>query len=857
MLTDDQERSLYESMQAIGLAPKDRQKLFSSLRDGKITRYQVEDDKSGSLNGACVVYQNSDKPAGWFWTYKNEEKQIWTSFAADTLSDAEKQAWKAKQREIDQARQLEQQKVWAENKQKVVYLLKKSGVASNKHPYLQKKQVRSYGLRQLKESLVVPVRNGAGDVISAQFITAAGDKRFKTGAQVKGGYFAIGQPVSVLLICEGYATGASLHEATGYAVAIAFDAGNLLPVAKVLREKLGDVITIIVCADNDVAKERNTGLINAQVCAEQVGGLLVYPEFQDQKIEGKIPTDFNDLHCLFGLDAVKTVVNAVLQPAAPVSHAPQAEQRPAGVVKNKQYFLELIENSDDFDYLTETLLKEISLTCELKAPLVEFLISQIAKKCETTKAALMDEVKSMRAESGANALYASDDSVIAELNREHAVLPIGGKTVIMNREWDPVLQKKFFTFSGRTDFELKYLNRRLLYQGDELSHAEYWLKHPDRAQYRGVVFSPEEELPGYLNYWQGWGIEASDMTFQEATHACFAYLDFVVDVICSNDQVLFDYLMNWCAHLVQYPANLPETALVFRGREGIGKNSFVDPLEQIVGREHSLMLTQMSQITGRFSGHLSNALLVFCNESVWGGDKSAQGVLKSMITDKIQPVEYKGKDLTQVKSFKRCIFATNETWAVPRGPDDRRYVIVDVSDKRKGDTAFFRDLKNAMANGGSAALFRYLQLRNIEGWHPRQIPEHILIKGWEMKVLSSNSVARWWLDILQHGYVYEDKDTYSDESRFVWPDKCQIKVIEHSYLKHCDNYKVNHPEHISIIGKALHDWGLTTCRPANKTGPRPLFYKFPELDKARELFSQRWGIPESYWGVHEDGNAFA
>ena len=72
---------------------------------------------------------------------------------------------------------------------------------------------------------------------SLQFISREGDKRFLIGGRVSGCYFPIGKPDGALCIAEGYATGASIHEATGTAVAVAFNAGNLLPVASALRAK--------------------------------------------------------------------------------------------------------------------------------------------------------------------------------------------------------------------------------------------------------------------------------------------------------------------------------------------------------------------------------------------------------------------------------------------------------------------------------------------------------------------------------------------------------------------------------------------------------------------------------------------
>jgi putative DNA primase/helicase len=94
------------------------------------------------------------------------------------------------------------------------------------------------------------MRDMAGILHSLQTITPAGDKRFLFGGMVKGCYHSIGKPAGLLIVCEGYATGASIHECTGHAVAVAFNAGNLEPVAVALRAKYL-ALKIIIAADDD------------------------------------------------------------------------------------------------------------------------------------------------------------------------------------------------------------------------------------------------------------------------------------------------------------------------------------------------------------------------------------------------------------------------------------------------------------------------------------------------------------------------------------------------------------------------------------------------------------------------------
>lgn len=116
-----------------------------------------------------------------------------------------------------------------------------------------------------------------GKITSLQFINRDGEKRFLFGGE-KGGYL-IGkiQPGKPVCICEGFATGATIHEATGHAVIVAFDAGNMKKIASALRANKPDMV-IVLCADDD---ESGTGIRKATEAAQFVGGLVAMPVFSE------------------------------------------------------------------------------------------------------------------------------------------------------------------------------------------------------------------------------------------------------------------------------------------------------------------------------------------------------------------------------------------------------------------------------------------------------------------------------------------------------------------------------------------------------------------------------------------------
>ena len=176
------------------------------------------------------------------------------------------------------ARVVEQAAVHEQARAKAERLWQRALPANNSHPYLQRKHIAAIGIRRLRDMLLIPARDSGGVLHTLQFISPDGSKRFLSGGRIAGCYYAMGRPAGVLLLCEGYATGATLHQATGHAVAVAFNCGNLPAVARALRAKF-PMQRILVCADNDMRTPGNPGVTRAQEAARAVGGAVVVPRF--------------------------------------------------------------------------------------------------------------------------------------------------------------------------------------------------------------------------------------------------------------------------------------------------------------------------------------------------------------------------------------------------------------------------------------------------------------------------------------------------------------------------------------------------------------------------------------------------
>ncbi len=272
--------------------------------DGKLRRFSSSGKKTDDA-GWYVLYGDGI-PAGSYGDWRTGISQSWRADVGRALSPQEETAHQVRieamrrEREAEDARRHEAARRDAET-------VWQAAKPVTDHPYLTRKGVQSYGLRVGHDGrLIIPLRD-SGVIRSLQFIGPDGEKRFLTGGRVAGCYFSVGNPKDTAALCisEGVATGATLHEVTGYPVAIAFTAGNMLPVAKTLRAKFPD-LRLIVCGDDDYRTEGNPGLTKATEAARAVGGLLAVPDFGDHRPEGA--TDFNDMAQQFGAEAVRRVI---------------------------------------------------------------------------------------------------------------------------------------------------------------------------------------------------------------------------------------------------------------------------------------------------------------------------------------------------------------------------------------------------------------------------------------------------------------------------------------------------------------------------------------------------------------------
>ncbi len=575
-------------------------------------------------------------------------------------------------------------------------------------PYLVRKHVGAHGVRFSPSgngTLAVPMCDAAGRIWGLQIIR--GERRpgqlekeyWPKGLAKQGHYHLIGAPVpgGVALVAEGYATAATLHEATGLPVAVAFDASNLRPVAEALRGAHRN-LHLLICADDDYLQKcracgrrtpvaepacvhcgephgkTNPGVEAAKAAALAVGGAVCVPQFPFDR-EGKKLTDFNDLANApaGGPQLVQAQVVAAIEAAG-------WQVPPAGAVAQP------MPQSDGE-----------------KRP-------------------------------GAQSIMTLDDAV-------ERFVPIddgNGKTL-------------FDTWARRMATREQMLT--LLPAGvrwDDVKRHPRWIA-------RGaffideVGFDPAGTDPKVkLNLWAGWPM-------QPKKGSCVNLLG-LLDYLCSgepNGQALYEWVLKWLAYPLQHPGAKMLSALVVHGPQGTGKSMFFEYYARIFG-PYGLILDQ-DAIEDRFNADwASGKLFVIADEVVARSEMyHVKNKLKGLITRETIRINPKNLAAHEERNHINLVFLSNEKQPVVLEGDDRRHCVIWVPGKL--DKAYYRAVAEEAANGGVEALYHYLMSLDLGDFEPWTEPpvthakaelidlglssEEVFVKEWQAGEVELNDEA--------------------------------------------------------------------------------------------------------------------
>ncbi len=416
---------------------------------------------------------------------------------------------------------------------------------------------------------------------------------------------------------------------------------------------------------------------------------------------------------------------------------------------------------------------------------------------------------------------------IEELNKDHAAIKVGGNCYVLNEIICPTFNRPDFELLCVRGFKDFNCNRYVEINGKKKNLGEAWFSHPTRRQYNGLAFNPKFTPEGYYNIWRGFAVEPVEGD-------CSLFLKHIEENISNGDKEIYDYIIAWMAHTVQHPDILVGVAIVMKGSMGAGKGVFADEFGKLFGR-HYMLLNDSNQLVGKFNGHMKDKCLLFADEAFWAGDKTAEGKLKSMITEPTINVEMKGKDAYSIKNNLHMIFATNNEWAAPAGPRERRFFVIQVGDKHEQDHPYFGAICKQMDNGGREALLHYLMNYDVSKMDLRKYPQTDALR--EAKLMSASPAQKYWYHILETGSLHDSIEDGWGEG------VVRADYLYERYVEFVNNMGIKHKATDSELGsqlkKVLPADGFKKERKTvsvYKGNERKNCYVFPTLAECRSAF---------------------
>lgn len=435
------------------------------------------------------------------------------------------------------------------------------------------------------------------------------------------------------------------------------------------------------------------------------------------------------------------------------------------------------------------------------------------------------------------------DQLIDELNEEWGIVVVGGKIRIIGKQLnaDP---KQDVTLLGIDDFKNLTMNKKTVISGANgqtkaVPKTAIWLADERRKEYTGgLKFRPDQPTefmtPNGLAYnlWRGWQVKPKPGTWDKLK----AHL---LEVVCRGNEEHYTWLMDWMADMFQDPANPKGCAVVMKGVEGSGKGTIVEAIGRTIGR-HYKHLTQEEHLTGRFSGHLEDALLIFADEVVYGGSKKHAGTLKALVTERNLTVERKGIDAYQYYNCARLMIASNEDWFIPAGPESRRWFVLETSSDKANNINWFNAIHRELDNGGVEAMMYELMNREITS-NLKHAPETEMLKDQRLRYAASHrdSLLAWLSDCLELGSLGVQCHE-SNDIETAWPALVDRMEIYTAYMEWANLRRYAPAEVVNktLFYSRLEGLGFKCVRPTSG-GTRKRMFQVTPLESMVEIFEAK------------------
>lgn len=548
------------------------------------------------------------------------------------------------------------------------------------HPYLERKKVGAFELRcGFGNKLLVPLRDIAAAIHGLQYISPEGEKIFGTGTAKEGKFHLIGKVENGVPVgfCEGYATGASAHMATGWPVVVCFDAGNLEPVVAAWRKLYADH-QFVLLGDDDrhlmIRLIERLAKLGIEATADELHDL-------SQPHEWQMPSGNVSLKARWVKDAhgCMSITGHIVVDGVPrmLKLENAGRSRALAVAKKHRALAVLPRFQDERGPGTDW--NDLHVTEGLEAVRTQILDGIDPEKIAATEAPRGDGKKA-----------AAAAPVPADLSFLDRFTLIYGTTTVWDEQEQTIVRLEAMkaAFGKTVDWWLSNGERRMVPQSNVVFDPTGHIAQPDTHVnlFRGLTIDPDK--PG-------------DATL------IIKHLH----NICGEDDGLFHWVACWLALPLQQLGTKMRTSLIIHGRmEGTGKSFMMDIMRAIYGK-YSRTISQ-SQLQSDFNGWQSGMLFCVAEEVVSASERrNLKNLIQNIITNPVVQINEKNMPLREEASYANFVFLSNEQVPMLLNDTDRRYTVIQVEQQR--EEGYFKELGKCIAEGGVEAFYRWLLAYDI------------------------------------------------------------------------------------------------------------------------------------------------
>lgn len=408
--------------------------------------------------------------------------------------------------------------------------------------------------------------------------------------------------------------------------------------------------------------------------------------------------------------------------------------------------------------------------------------------------------------------------------------------------------------------------------GNPMAVATWYMKHPERMVYDEMIFDPalyfadkgtkhvyDPERPhnAALNLFTGWSISPNTLG------SCEKFYQHLRDNYTSGDPVVYKAVLDWMAHLFQYPGKPIGWALAVHGDMGSGKSVVSDVLMAIVGRKYAPVFTTPESMLGKFNSAMGQCIVARVEEAFNPRDKRHVATLRNILSGGDTLLELKGFDAVPVQLRANVVFTSNDSHFLTAGAQgERRYLAFRCSNGAQQDGNYFNALKRQMKAGGYSKLLSDLLARDISAVDFTSPPRTVVLS--QQIRCSLQGLERWWADVLEAGELIfaRENDSVEPDGWADWiaenpgkpfsPIKATVVASAASYAR---DYAGRAPTPGEVGKFLIANAGAKVVRTEERK-VRVQRYVIPPLDECRAMFSEaRPGLRVSDLGgdVDHDG----